>query len=58
MKNLEFYITPTGEIMIHDDNGTHTLSQKDREFMSSMISRLNDFYPEALSARHELPVLL
>lgn len=50
MKNLEFYITPTGEIMIHDDNGTHTLSQKDREFMSSMISRLNDFYPEALSA--------
>ncbi|SFK98873.1 regulatory protein, luxR family [Porphyromonadaceae bacterium KH3CP3RA] len=50
MKNKEFYITPTGGIMIHDDNGVHELTQKDRDFISKMIVRIGDFYPEALSA--------
>lgn len=63
MKNLEFYITPTGSIMIHDDNGTHTLTQKDREFITKMIAKIEDYYPEALAAltkeydcrRHNVP---
>lgn len=50
MKNLEFYITPTGGIMIHDDDGVHELTQKDREFISKMMLKIGDFYPEALSA--------
>ena len=50
MKNKEFYITPTGVIMIHDEEGVHELTQKDRDFISKMILRIGDFYPEALSA--------
>lgn len=50
MKNMEFYITPTGGIMIHAEDGVHELTQKDRQFISQMIMRIGDFYPEALSA--------
>ncbi|MFA6662047.1 MAG: helix-turn-helix domain-containing protein [Bacilli bacterium] len=50
MINKEFYITPNGGIMIHDEKGVHELTQKDRQFISEMIIRIGDFYPEALSA--------
>lgn len=50
MINKEFYITPNGGIMIHDDKGVHELTQKDRQFISEMIMRIGDFYPDALAA--------
>jgi len=50
MKNMEFYITPNGGIMIHEEDGVHEVTQKDREFISQIIMRIGDFYPEALSA--------
>ncbi|MPM15751.1 hypothetical protein SDC9_62123 [bioreactor metagenome] len=50
MKNIEFYITPGGGVMIHGEDGVHELTQKDRQFISQMIMRIGDFYPDALSA--------
>lgn len=50
MNNIEFYITPAGGIMIHDKNGVRELTQKDRDFISKMIRKIGDFFPESLSA--------
>lgn len=63
MKNIEFYITPTGGIMVHDKKGTRPLSETNRVFITEMITKLNEFYPEALSSlsilygksRHNIP---
>ncbi len=48
MKNIEFYITPTGGVMIHDESGVRLLKENDRKFISIMIEKINEFYPEAL----------
>lgn len=54
MNSIEFYKTPTGGIMINDENGTHELTESDRKFISTMISKLSEFYPEALSKLSEI----
>ena len=54
MTNIEFYITPQGGIMIHDVYGIRTLSEKDRLFVTSMIRKIGDFYPEALAKLSQL----
>lgn len=54
MKNIEFYRTPIGGIMVTDEAGTHELREGDRKFISAMISKIGEFYPEALSKLSEL----
>lgn len=49
MKNIEFYRTPTGGIMINDSKGTRELKETDRNFISEMIKKIGEFYPEALA---------
>lgn len=49
MKSTEFYITPKGGIMITDDSGTRELREGDRDFISDMIRKIGDFYPDALA---------
>lgn len=63
MKNIEFYRTPKGGIMITDNDGTRELKESDRNFISEMIKKIGEFYPESLSElsklyqnkRHNIP---
>jgi DNA-binding CsgD family transcriptional regulator len=48
MKNKEFYFTPKGGIMITDEHGTRELTPNSREFVSAMIGKIGEFYPDAL----------
>lgn len=48
MKNIEFYLTPKGGVMISDANGTRQFNESDREFVGQMMEKLSEFYPEAL----------
>lgn len=50
MKSIEFYLTPKGGVMISDDKGTRPLKESDREFVSAMIEKLSEFYPDALAS--------
>lgn len=50
MKNIEFYRTPTGGVMITDDAGTREMKEGDRNFISEMMKKIGEFYPESLSA--------
>lgn len=50
IRGIEFYITPAGGIMIHDDNGVRKLTQSERQFVSEMIERIGEFYPDSLKA--------
>lgn len=50
MSNMEFYITPKGDIMIHCQDGVRMLQVSDRTFVSGMIKVIQEFYPEALSS--------
>lgn len=62
--NMEFYITPSGGIMVHDDKGVRKLSEHDRDFISTLIEKIADFHPGALKAlsdlfkesRHNIPL--
>lgn len=49
MKNVEFYITPQGGIMIHDDAGVRELKESERDFITKMMKKIGDFHPEALA---------
>lgn len=51
LKNIEFYITPSGEIMIvRDGEPLHQYTTSDHEFTEEMLDMLNEFYPEAFKA--------
>ena len=54
MESVEFYLTPKGGIMIHDFNGVRQLKESDRDFVSKMIEKLSEFYPEALAELSKL----
>lgn len=54
LANMEFYMTPSGGIMIHDDSGVRKLSEHDRNFISTLIEKIADFHPEALKALSDL----
>lgn len=64
LSNKEFYRTPNGEIMVHDESGSHTLTERDRNFISAFITKMGEFWPEALQvssklyekARHSIPL--
>mgnify|MGYP000990058592 FL=1 len=49
MKNIEFYRTPNGGIMIHDEKGVRELKENDRNFISAMMQKIGDFHPDALA---------
>lgn len=50
MKNIEFYMTPRGGVMILDESGTRELTESNREFVAEMIEIIGEFWPEALQA--------
>jgi DNA-binding CsgD family transcriptional regulator len=50
MKNIEFYITPKGDVMIHSEKGVRQLKVSDRQFISSMMNIIDEFYPQSLTA--------
>ncbi len=64
LSNKEFYRTPNGEVMIHDENGSHCLTEQDRNFITAFIAKMNSFWPEALQelskifdkSRHNIPL--
>ena len=51
MKNIEFYNTPEGEVMIKEEfEPVRMLTDKDRNIIESMITIIRDRYPEAFKA--------
>lgn len=53
MKGIEFYITPTGEIMIQENGkAVHSLLQGDK-CIDKLLECIEDFYPKAFEALAE-----
>lgn len=52
--HTEFFISPLGEIMIHDRRGVHTYKEEDTEFTDLMFSAIEDKYPEAFESLSRL----
>jgi len=51
LQNLEFYTTPTGDVMIVEDGKPlRQYNQSDRDFTASMLELISEFYPEAFTA--------
>lgn len=63
MSNVEFYITPKGDIMVHDQDGVRQMKESDRQIVSDLLAKIQEFYPESISAlskiyekkRHSIP---
>jgi DNA-binding CsgD family transcriptional regulator len=54
LKNFEFYGTPSGDVMIQEqDKPVVVYEQSFKEFTDTMIDALVDFYPEAFKALSE-----
>lgn len=53
LANIEFYNTPEGEVMMHDEEGVRVFTDKEREVIMKVILRLTEFYPEALKGLSE-----
>ncbi len=55
LTNIEFYGTPSGEVMIEDKiRPLRMYEPSDKDFTQAMIERINEFYPEAFKALCEL----
>lgn len=52
--NTEFYITPKGEIMIHDHNGVRTYREEDKDFTDFFFEAIEERYPDAFAALSRL----
>lgn len=53
--NTEFYNTPDGDVVVKPVNSpAYILSSKDREIISTMLTLINDRYPEAARKLMEL----
>ena len=50
MRNIEFYNTPEGDVMIREGNKLRVLEEKDRDFITEFLQTIMDFYPEAFKA--------
>lgn len=50
MRNIEFYNTPEGDVMIREENKLRVLEEKDRDFITEFLQTIMDFYPEAFKA--------
>lgn len=51
LQNIEFYTSPSGEIiLVRESEPMHVYQQSDREFTSSMLEIINEFYPTAYTA--------
>jgi len=51
LKNIEFYGTPGGDVMISQDGEPLRIYvQSDSEFTNVMLDPINEFYPEAFTA--------
>jgi DNA-binding CsgD family transcriptional regulator len=52
--NIEFYNTPTGQVMIHvDGEPVRPLSEDDTEFIEETLEKVQALYPDAYSALSE-----
>jgi DNA-binding CsgD family transcriptional regulator len=54
LRELEFYKTPFGEVMVNQGDGFHIYEMKDREFTCSFISVLSEMYPDALKSLNQM----
>lgn len=55
MKPMEFYITPKGDVMVHDTTiGVKQLQFSNRAFVTDMLKTIQEFYPESLVALSKL----
>ena len=55
LTNIEFYNTPDGEVMVKKiGEAAVTFKETDREFISEMLSIINDRYPKAYKKLMEL----
>lgn len=50
LQSKEFYRTPNGEIMISDECGSRILTKNDRAFISEMLKKMWEFWPDALAS--------
>lgn len=50
MRNIEFYNTPEGDVMIREGDKLRILEEKDRNFITEFLQTIIDFYPEAFKA--------
>ena len=51
LRNMEFYGTPSGDVMIKEEGKpVRVYEKKDREFTSAMIEYIREFYPAAFDA--------
>ena len=54
-KNIEFYNTPEGDVMIREEGkGTRLFEEKDKDIISWLLTIMRDRYPESHSALMEL----
>lgn len=55
MKNIEFYTTPEGEVIIRPyGEPERNLEETETEFIKEFISVISEFYPQAYSALMEI----
>lgn len=55
LKNLEFYNTPEGEVVVRRlGEAEHVLTPKDREFIAVFNGALSELYPEAFRALKDI----
>lgn len=54
-KNIEFYYTPEGDVMVKEEGrATRLFEEKDRKLISWLLAIMRDRYPEAHAALMEL----
>lgn len=54
MKQTEFFISPQGEVMIHDEHGVRTYREEDKELTAEMLATIEADYPKAYAALNEI----
>jgi DNA-binding CsgD family transcriptional regulator len=54
MNSIEFYRTPQGDVMVHDQEGIRIMKETDRKFISEMLSKIQEFYPESVASLSKL----
>lgn len=53
LSNIEFYGTPSGEVIINEGNSHKVYEIEDRQFTESMLEHIRNFYTDAFKALSE-----
>lgn len=54
LRNIEFYITPTGDVVISTNEGHQTYEPENKLFTRQMLERIEDRHPETYKALSKL----